>query len=711
MSNQKVNQPIKKMFPKTVSAIVLSIFVILSACTREKYDFDELTLENYNPSIMAPIVNTEFKLHDLISSTLENEDGPISIDEDSLLWVRYNASLLRMKVGDFFTLPEQSVSESFSLEPFDMDDISQSMSVSLGDVVDNFSEPERSNIQMADGNSAPFPSLNSQSGGSHPLGGFSQFNSVDFAEGTLAVTVTNNWPVDITNVQIEIRNSDNSLIGTLNYPLIVSGSSETESIDLAGQTMLSNVEVNIVSVSSPGSGGLLNPVPIDLDDDLAVDVDITGISISGGTATFPSQEVVNESMELDLSQGNGEALTTLRLSSGTITYDITSGIKEDIELDFTLPYATNGGVPFSQTINLNSDNVTDTEQSGTFDLAGYELDLTAGGSGTNILAADIVARIVSSGGPVPFSLSDGVSFELSFGDITIDYLEGNIGTQTFDLPEDTIALGMDTLLPDVDIIIADPRISLTLTNSFGIPLGIDFSEITALKDGGSLGLTGLSDPFVINAPSSLGDSAQTDININNSTTNISELLSFKPAQLVFGLSGSTNPNGTTTNFLSGESGVGISLAVDIPVYLGVSGFEYRDTLEFPEEVFDNVVEANMKTIITNELPVDINVQAYFLDENYEVIDSLYDDYTALVASSQVDGNGEMVSSTVANADTELDEEKTNRLKPSKYIVTSTRFSTANNGTTAAKFYSNAKVGIKLGVIAKVRVNLQQNEEE
>jgi hypothetical protein len=699
------------MFPRNISVLVGLLSLIVFSCTREKYNVNDFSFDNYNPSVMAPLVNTEFKLHDLISSTLENEDSPISIDEDSLLWVRYSASLLRMQIGDFFTLPEQSISESFSLEPFDMDDISQGMSVSLGDVADNFSEPERSNIILADGNSAPFPAISNQSGGNHPLGGFSQFNSVDFSEGTLAITVTNNWPVDITNVQIEIRNSDNSLLGTFTYPLIVAGTSETESVDLSGRTMLSNVSVNIVSVSSPGSGGIMNPVPIDLDDDLAVDVNISGIKISGGTAVFPSQEVVNESMELDLSQGNGEALTTLRLSAGTITYDISSGIKEDIELDFTLPYATNGGVPFSQTINLNSDNATDTEQQGSFDLSGYELDLTAGGTGTNVLAADIVARIVSSGVPVPFSLSDGVSFELSFGDITIDYLEGNIGTQTFDLPEDTIALGMDTLLPDVAIIIADPRISLTLTNSFGIPLGIDFSDITALKDGSDLSLTGLSDPFTIGAPSTNGDSVQTEININNSTTNISDLLSFKPAQLVFGLSGSTNPNGPTTNFLSGESGVAISLAVDIPVYLGVSGFEYRDTLDFPEEVFDNVVEATMKTIITNELPVDINVQAYFLDENYEVIDSLYDEYTPIVTSSEIDGNGEVVSSSVADTDTELNEEKTARLKPARHIVTSTRFSTANNGLTAAKFYSSMKVGIKLGVIAKVRVNLQQNEEE
>lgn len=701
----------KIMFPNRKTIPYLFLVLLIFSCTREKYNFEDISFDDYNPSVFAPIVSTEFKLHDLISSTLENEDSPVSIDEDSLLWIRYSDNLLRMQLNDFFTLPEQSVSESFSLEPFEMDDISESMAISLGDVVDNFSEPERSNLQAADGNSAPFPPLNSQSGGEHPLGGFSQFSTVDFSEGNLAITITNNWPVDVTNVQIDIRNGDNSLIGTVTFPLIAAGSSQTENIDLSGQTMQSSVTVDIVSVSSPGSGGILNPVPIDLSDDLAIDIDISGIKISGGSAIFPSQEVVDESMELDLGQGNGEALELLRLSSGIVSYDITSGIKEDIEIEFSLPYATKDGVAFSETITIDSDNQTDSEAQDDFDLSGYEIDLTANGAGTNILAANIVARIVSSGVAVPFSLSDGVSFELSFGDISIDYLQGNIGTQVFDLPEDTLALGMDTLLPDVNVYVADPRIHLELVNSFGIPMGLDFSEITALNNGSQLALTGLSDPFIIGAPTVDGDSVTTEISITNDNTNISDIISFKPGQLIFGLSGSTNPNGPTTNFLSAESGVSIGLAVDVPLHLGVSGFEYRDTLDFPSDVFENVVEASMKSIITNELPVDINVQMYFLDENYELIDSLYDNYTAIVQSSEVSSTGELVSATSATTDSDLSEEKVEVIKPAKYLVTSTRFNTANNGATTAKFYSSFKVGIQLGVIAKVRINLQENEEE
>ncbi len=696
---------------KRILFAVTAVTLLLTSCFKDDYNFDNLDLENYNPAVAAPIVNTRLTLHDLVEETINSDSSIISIDEDSLLWVTYSSRLFQMGMSDLFSISDQNINESFTMDEFTISDINENVSVTMGDVVSNFAEPERSTILGADGSTAPFPAIPAQSGGEHSAGTFSEFSSVDFASGTLTITVTNNWPIDITNLQIQILNSDDSPIGTVTYPIITAGTSAADNIDLAGQTMDNAISANILNIESPGAP-FPSTVAINLADDIAINIATSSLSVTGGSAVFPSGDVVDETISVDMSLGSGESINSLRLKSGTISYDIDYGIREDANLTIELPYATSGGVPFSEVIFINSNGITSTNVSGSFDLSGYTMDLTAGGTGTNSVEARILASIISSGVAVPFLQTDAVIADLTLSGLEIEYLDGDLGVQAFSLAQDTVDFAFDQLDFDADITLADPRLTLNITNSFGMQLGANLGNLIAENDEESQALTGL-DSITIGAPAitSIGDSVTTSIEINNSTTNISDILDIKPNKLIFGMTGSTNPGpGPHSNFVTDESYVGVSMDVEIPLYGGVSGFVLTDTLDFPTDAFNNVKEGLIRTQITNEFPVGVDVQAYFVDESYLVLDSLGVTPINVLQAAAVDADGEQLGDPEVNqTDINLTEEMVENIKNAKFIILQSSLSTTDGA--AAKFYTSYGMDIKLAVLAKVRVSLQENNDE
>lgn len=693
---------------KKVSLAIASSIVVLSSCFKDDYDFNNVNLDDYNPSVAAPLVNTRLTLHDLIDGTMDSDSSVISIDEDSLLWVTYSADLFKLGISDLFEISDQSINESFAMDEFELPPINEVASISMGGVVDSFPNPERTQIKSADGSTGPFPAISSRSGGEHDATTFSGFTSVTFNSGTLTIAVTNNWPIDLNNLTIEIKNSDNSVVGTVSYPSIPAGSNGTDVIDLSGKTLLNDISANITNLESPGAP-FPATVPIDLTDDISLAISTANLSVASGNAEFPSGEVVNDTISVGMDLGNGETINSIQLKNGSIDYDINYGLREDATLTIQLPFATQGGSPFSEVININSDNVSATNVTGTFDLTGYTLDLTAGGTSTNEVKAVITANIISSGNSVPFSQSDAVDANLTLADFEIEFIDGDLGKQDFTLAADTVDFGFDELDFDADITLADPRLTLKITNAFGLELRGYLDNISAENDVESVQLTGL-DSISIGAPvyGNFTDSVTTDIEINRTTTNIDDVLAIKPNKLIFGMTGTTNPGaGPFNNFVTDNSYVGVSMDVEVPLYGSVNGFQLKDTLDFPVEAFDNVLTAKLRTKITNEFPVDVDVQVYFVDDQFTILDSLSANPIEVLQSSSIDANGELVQATEFTTDIDLTEDRVTALKNAKQMILVSNMSTANGQS--AKFYTNYGMDIMLGVFATVKIQLKNQE--
>ena len=683
--------------------LVFATLITLTSCFKDEYNFNDVSMDNYNPSFAAPLLEATVNL----GQVMENVDTTqIKADANNLLKITYSDTLMSYNVAELISIPTQSISESFTLPAFSIGNLNNSSSVELRDLANGLEEPDKTIILASDGANAPFPAMPAQALGNYGMRTFTEFNTVVLSQGTLTIEITNNWPFPINNLTMDIINvGDGSVIGTYSYPSIAMGATESAAVDLTDVTMTNNLQA-IISNIDPGTSGA--PVLIDLSSTLDVTSTASNLEVSSGTAIFPSQDAINETVDVDLTLDNGEELNSVQLNSGSIDYSIDYGLRENAQITISLPYITNQGTPITEVINVTSDHINSKTVTGSIDLSNNTIDLTANGARTNYIEASVSASIISSGQIIPFSITDAVTANLDIANLDIAFIDGYLGNLTESIPADTIVLDLFNNEFSELISVAAPELSMKLNNSAGIPIEADMSQIFAYNDQTSLQLTGIANPLTINSPnySEIGESKVTTISLNRESSNIVDVFDLNPSGIAYQMFIETNPAGNTgdMNFINSDSKIDVTMDVDIPMYGSVSGFSIEDTLDFALDSINILQSATLRAIIENEFPVDVDVQLYFVDENFAVIDSLFSNGERLVQSSTIDANGDLVSATTSENDIVVSEDKLNNLMNASKIILHASLETANGGTQDAKFYTHYEMNINLGIIATIQIN-------
>lgn len=86
-----------------------------------------------------------------------------------------------------------------------------------------------------------------------------------------------------------------------------------------------------------------------------------------------------------------------------------------------------------------------------------------------------------------------------------------------------------------------------------------------------------------------------------------------------------NPEKDTTikGFITGDSYFVVNVAVEVPLNGSVNQLVVTDTLEIDLDDFESVQSAEFKSITSNDFPADMRIQVFFLDENGNSIDQLF----------------------------------------------------------------------------------------
>ncbi len=92
---------------------VITVSLVLAACTEDYFEFDKITTEDWRPELAVPLVNSSLNLEDIILATDTN--GIIQQNPDNkILQVVYDGRVFS-SAGDFFVdLPNQSFTESIN---------------------------------------------------------------------------------------------------------------------------------------------------------------------------------------------------------------------------------------------------------------------------------------------------------------------------------------------------------------------------------------------------------------------------------------------------------------------------------------------------------------------------------------------------------------------------------------------------------------------
>jgi len=437
------------------------------------------------------------------------------------------------------------------------------------------------------------------------------------------------------------------------------------------------------------------------------------ISAMGDTVRFTKQK------DSQFVTTHNERLDSIHVKTATLNVNVSSSFRQTGILTIHSDHIKLNGEPFKEVVQI-SDASGNFSYNADIPLDGTVLYLEQNSQDTTILPITFDLELINSGNAI--LATESCNITLSFNNISFSSMYGylgdynvlmNSGEVQVDLFSDSLSGGR--------LLFADPRFSLDVDNSYGIPMQIALSNVSAYSEINDV-TTGISfngvNPFTIDAPgmSQIGDTVNTRITISKENCNIQDAMATQPKTFTYEVSASTNPGGvplTDTNFVTDSSDLKVGFEVILPVWISADGFSLEDTLDFDfSDQFGSDVDMidylRLTLDAVNGIPMKVNMQMYFADSTYQVVDSLFHDNDLLLAGALLDSNEKVSEASENTKAVEFTIARLEALKPVKYAFIRARVNTkdASQGK-YVKFYSYYTVDFKL----KVKANLTLNSKD
>lgn len=420
--------------------------------------------------------------------------------------------------------------------------------------------------------------------------------------------------------------------------------------------------------------------------------------------------------------GTATVTQTMSFQSATTTVDsvtfktlnyvinITNSTNATGNITMTIPGAKKNGVAFTNTFPMAA------SVSKTFDLSNYTFDMTRGGTTTNQFDVVYTLQSTGIGGAGTFSVNT------SMENIGFRKIVGYIGQQSLSPFQDTVVINIfKKAFGTGTFSLVDPTISLKVTNSYGLPIQMNFTRFEGYNPNSNpqtVTITGLPSPLNINYPTlaQAGTSQVTTIVLDKNTTNgtiVGALNNNKSAYLIYQPNSISNPAGPTTspNFVLDDSQFDLDVDVRLPLWGTAKDFVLEDTIrDFKIDEVGSIDNFLLRAYVKNGFPVDLDVQVYFVDSAFQgpvvngfptkAIDSLATS-EIFMRSGTVDASGRVITPSIHSHDYTYDRERIQKLKRAKHLILRARASSTADGSQNVKIFATDRLELNLGVKTQI----------
>lgn len=434
---------------------------------------------------------------------------------------------------------------------------------------------------------------------------------------------------------------------------------------------------------------------------------------------------LNRTKKFPFSFSQGEQLDSMILDEGDMIFDITSQFQHEGEIVITCPNIRLNNVPFEQTIIIDDPSGNFTYNT-PFSLDGYTIYLNDSvGTDEKFIPVDFYVELVNSGAGI--TPTDSINVTANLEDMDFEAIFGYIGDYELLSEPGEVDVGFFESSLDGYIRFEEPEIKFHITNSFGVPAAVNISRFTGFKNSADSVVMEFDpdfNPFGYTYPT-LADYSSGDIykektiTIDKDNSNIADFLAFLPSRLEYNISAQSNPDlpgfdVDSSNFISDDSRIDVDFEFILPLYFAADSFALEDTIDLDltdiDEDADFIERVNIALEVLNGLPLDIDFQLYFLDENYNPVDTLFSDDDRPVisaghinpATGEVDAPG--VKPPVNVIYTNDDISRLNTVKFGRIRAGLKTPSDDNNDLIAVKFFTDYKVEFNLSMGIDVRAN-------
>ncbi len=400
--------------------------------------------------------------------------------------------------------------------------------------------------------------------------------------------------------------------------------------------------------------------------------------------SFP---ILDSTMTVPFSLPSGVHIDYVDVKKGTLRWGIAPA-PEPLNVTISIPQLTKNGVAFRKNFNHNGITLD------TIEMAGWRLAAL-----NDSIYIYTTARKISNG--QAFNLKGGGGYQIQ--NFEFAYSKGYFGQSIFDGPQDSIAIDFFEKWQNGSVYFDNPRMIITLDNSFGVPVR------SIMRQGEVLTLDGrrlpLQSPLTvgvdINYPkiNEVGQSKRTVVIFDKTNSNIAEIMSSNPVAIQYDIDGLTNPdsNKSIIGFMTDTSKFELQVEVEVPMIGKAKSFELNDTFAINLSQATEVTQAEFKIITDNGMPIDIALQGYFATSKGAIIDSMYAAKSPLLRGAPVNSLGLPTGVTTTENVITIAADKLKKVRGATKLIVRYSFSTTNNGTVPVKLTSTQDVRVRIGV--------------
>ena len=383
----------------------------------------------------------------------------------------------------------------------------------------------------------------------------------------------------------------------------------------------------------------------------------------------------------------------------TIAFNFTSSVEEDIFITVRFPEVFKEGQVFEQQFEMKYEGTTpqilNTER---ISLDGWTIETE-----TNQILVYYEAK-----------LSDGTKIKFDEASVNIDilafsFMQGFLGKQVYDLEGDIVPVGIFNKWKSGELLFRDPKVVLSVENSFGIPVGskVNQLEIITIQDEVlQLESSFVDEGILFDFPrlDEIGEVKETQFTFDTTNSNIREIFNQRAKQVNYDIDAITNPENDPSiiGFATAESYYEVSVAVELPMVGQIDQLVLADTSGLNVDLSNDFSGAEFKLIAQNEFPFEIEIQGYFLDENGLLLDSLFETELMFLPAAAQNADGTTIAGDEITRFIEYKGEEFSRITGAEKFSTYAKINSVNNSSQDIWIRDDYDIILRMGVILEYK---------
>lgn len=364
-------------------------------------------------------------------------------------------------------------------------------------------------------------------------------------------------------------------------------------------------------------------------------------------------------------------LTGASFIDGQLIIDIASNLSTDVDVTIEIPslMTKSGNVPYK-----TSKKITSLGTQLSIPLENFTIDFTQNANNLGPTTNNFVINVTSE---FDFKLGDTVtddekiSVETNLTGSKTAVVYCDFKQESFSFSSQSLRLDFFENFGQGTVAFANPKMKIKASNGYGFPIGIDLSKIRAKNKTSSLNLRydgdqGQKNTIIVNGIETYSSKATpeiTEIIIDKTNSNFSDLLSIKPTEIILDVIGNANPINKLPNlnfFASNNKGFEAELEIEVPLEVKFENIELTKSMDFNNgEDIEDLVNFVLVLNTENSIPLSGNLEVIFLNNGVDL--NVSKSFVAF-AAADIESNGKSSEYKKTSTEVTFSENDLNKIK-------------------------------------------------